>query len=83
MVVAEEDIALGMKELLMFALTVNTNLKLSTGILFCQGIINNKLANGLILVGKRFDIPLNIEIRELAHFLRGLIILKLRFLAYQ
>lgn len=83
MVVAEEDIALGMKELLMFALTVNTNLKLSSGILFRKGIINNKLANGLILVGKRFDIPLNIEIRELAHFLRGLIILKLRFLAYQ
>ena len=47
-VVAEEDIALGMKELLMFALTVNTNLKLSTGILFCQGIINNKLANAQI-----------------------------------
>ena len=67
----------------MFTLTIHTNLKLSIRILFCQGIINNQLANGLIFIRERVHISLNIEIRELMRLTGGLIILQLWLLTYQ
>ena len=83
MIIPEEDVTFSMEEFFMLSLTINANLKLTIGILFGQSVIDNKLTDGLIFIRERVHISLNIETRELAHFLRCLIILKVWLLTYQ
>ncbi len=81
--IAKKNIAFGMKKLLMLSLTVHPNLKLAVWVLFRQSIIDNEFTYVFILIGKGFDISLNVEIRECVSLSCGLIILKLWFLAYE
>ena len=83
MIIPEEDVTFSMEEFLMLSLTINANLKLTIGILLGQSVIDDKLTDGLIFIRKRVYISLNIEVGELTHFLRCLIILELWFLTYQ
>lgn len=83
MIITEKNVTFSMEEFFMLSLTINANLKLTIGILFGQSVIDDKLTDGLIFIRKRVYISLNIEIGELTHFLRCLIILELWFLTYK